>query len=247
MSKLFQPIFDQFGLPFFEDSVGDIPTEFRPKDSNKSIAHRPDTQSLSEWVKTITFVDFKFRESDESLYYGNFNLEENPQSIVEITNNRLKILEELIKELEYEAQREDDTQIKNGLSQAINKAKNKRHKSFNEFSEPFKQSYLSDINLKISEYEKQERQREREHNQQQKNVHSSNLKPFNEAYTNDIEIQRNIIRERENHITTYPKTPEGYLSYLKANISKDAYSFFFKRATGKNPNSGAKETLLPCS
>jgi hypothetical protein len=244
MSALYQDVFEYLGLPFYEDSVGDIPEDLKEKGyqqrRQKLLEVEPSNASnfalgLMDMAHSVLgFINpdmaFGGQKDDGSIYLGNFNLEDNSASIVPITNKRLQVLDELISRLEQQLRGEEDTVIREKIDLAIFKAKQKRHKAYSEFEEPFKQAFANDISLKIREYEHQDRFEERAYR-----AESSSLQHYQGRNAEDIEIERQKFRAREDFIHNYSRSPEGYLKYLKDVLSEDAYAFFLKQLRARIP------------
>lgn len=246
--RLYRLAFDALELPFFDDSVGHLPldqVQGKVRANRKRLGSDPALDfvaglqlSLAEAISSVPISNY--RQNDDSLYYGDFSLLDSPSAFVEVANKRLSIIKGIISDLKKQHSIEDDPEIKRGIESAALKAKRKLFKSYDEFQEPFKQSFVNDINLKISEYEKKERERERS---QRNNTpsYSRDVEIYRPVYGSGIETQRDILRQREDFMQSYSRNPEGYIKYLQENIPQEVFEFFLKQLRARIPQSARKK------
>jgi hypothetical protein len=229
VSKILKIAFDNFGLSYFEKNMINIRNDVvgLPDKSLVNISDIPNT-SMGSFVKALvkfgvnaSNTDFELRKNG-AMYCGHFTVAENPKILIEVAQARANELDSIKNTILATTNDPQDHNLK--------RVREKRHKTFKEFEEIFKSSFLDTIYNQIRNYEKLERRRKDRHSQDNRVRKERGQEPqeYIEYYETDIEQQRSFIRQREDFIEKYSRTPEGYKEYLRERTPIETFAFFLQ-------------------
>ncbi|EHH0751443.1 DUF87 domain-containing protein [Vibrio vulnificus] len=180
----------------------------------------------------VSHFGFVVAKKENSIDNFEFTIEGNPQLIEELSNAKLKKLDNILYLLNDYFVGEEDSYVRKAISKIIAKCENKKHLSYEEYLSGFDKVNYLDFNReydRLSDLSKREEQN-------YKHLHSYyDRVKYESPYGKDINELNNKMYELEKFNYSNKPTPEGYLNYIQKNYPREAYSFYTKPLLAKIP------------
>lgn len=186
------------------------------------------------WVldSVFSYYGLAIDDSVENVYVGDFTLSENPQSIEEISTQRIHKIKEVLSDLKGALNDENDADIRHEINRAILKVEAKIHPSYTEFLSKFSSKNILTLKNKIYELSEKERRHEQQARKDEIDYKYTTYKPVHQSELHKLKMN---LEELEIFKSEYSANPQSYMDYLKKEFPKEIYKFYLKPLLARIP------------